>query len=88
MPGAHFTGDAFTSRYNEVIPDLPQKKKCVDDVCGLATNISQVFQDAKEFLTLTGNNGIVHNPKKFVFGQEELKVVGFWLGKEGVRPTE
>ena len=35
---------------------------------------------------LTRNNGIVQNLKKLGFGQEELKFVGFWLGKDRVRP--
>ena len=37
---------------------------------------------------MTRNNGIVQNLKKLGFGQEELKFVGFWLGREGVQPTE
>ena len=29
---AHFTGDAFTCRYDEVIQGLEMKKKCVNNV--------------------------------------------------------
>ena len=30
----------------------------------------------------------MQNPKKFVFGREELEFVGFWVQKDGIRPTE
>ena len=33
-------------------------------------------------------HGIVQNRKKFVFGREEIEFVGFWIAKEGIRPTE
>ena len=86
--GAHFTRDAFTCRYDKVIRELLRKRKCVDDVVGWADTLGQLFWDAVKFLSLTGSHGIVQNPKKFVFGREELEFVGFWIQKDGIRPTE
>ena len=33
-------------------------------------------------------HGTIQNPDKFVWGREELEFVGFWLTKDGVRPTD
>ena len=75
------TGDAFNQWYDQVIRDLVRKKKCVDDVAGWADTLRQLFIDTGEFLSVTGNHGIIQNPDKFVWGQRELEFVG-------VRPTE
>ena len=82
------TGDAFNSWYDMVIRNLKRKKKCVDDVCGWANTLKQLFLDTDEFLSLAGMHGIVQNPDKFVWGRRELEFVGFWLTVDGVRPTE
>ena len=42
-------------RCDKVIQELPKKKKCVDDVCGCAETLHQLFQDTTEFLTIMGN---------------------------------
>ena len=42
-----------------VIRDLKRKTKCVDDVAGWAKTLLQLFWDTTEFLTITGNHGIV-----------------------------
>merc|ERR1712082_427555 len=82
------TGDAFNSWYDGVIRDLPRKRKCVDDVCGWADTLKQLFWDTVGFLEVTGYHGIIQNPKKFVWGRSELEFVGFWLTKDGIRPTD
>ena len=66
------TGDAFNQWYDQVIAHLQRKTKCVDDVAGWATTLTQLFEDVGEFLSVTGNHGIVQNPDKFVWGQQEL----------------
>ena len=86
--GAAVTADSFNYRYDEVIRDFKRKKKCVDDVCGWAGSREQLFRDACEFLTLVGSHGIIQNPKKFVWGREEIEFVGFWLTADGMRPTD
>ena len=86
--GQVVTGDAFNAWYDYVIRDLNNKKKCVDDVAGWAATLHDLFKDTCEFLEVTGRHGIVQNPEKFVWGVQELEFLGFWLGKDGVKPTE
>ena len=37
--------------------------------------------------SVCGNNGVIQNLDKFVWGVRELEFVGFWLSEDGVRPT-
>ena len=60
------TGDAFNQWYDQVIANLKSKTKCVDDVAGWSNTLEQLFLDVGEFLSVTGNHGIVQNPEKFV----------------------
>ena len=82
------TGDAFNRWYDMIMSAMKRKKKCVDDVCGWASTLRQLFVDTGEFLSTTGRYGVVQNPDKFVWGREELEFVGFWVKKDGVQPTD
>ena len=71
--GSLTSGDGFTYWYDMVIRHLLRKKKCVDDVVGWAKTLLQLFYDTAEFLTLTGDHGIIQNVKKFTWGKRELE---------------
>lgn len=86
--GSLTSGDGFTFWYDAVIRHLLRKRKCVDDVIGWAKTLLQLFYDTAEFLTLTGDHGIVQNVKKFVWGRREIEYVGFWLAEDGVKPSK
>ncbi len=60
----------------------------MDDVCGWADTLKQLFWDTVGFLEITGHHGIIQNPKKIVWGRAELEFVGFWLTRDGIRPTD
>ena len=51
-------------------------KKCIDDVLGWSDLLLQLFPDTAYFLYHKGSHGIIQNPKKFVWGQQEHKYVG------------
>ena len=67
--GQVVTGDAFNAWYDAIIRDLARKTKCVDDVAGWAPTLIDLFRDTTEFLTVCGNNGVIQNPDKFVWGK-------------------
>ena len=67
---------------------MPRKKKCIDDIAGWADTLPQLFADTVDFLSHISRHGIIQNPKKFVWGQEELEYVGFWIFKDGVRRND
>merc|ERR1712130_736069 len=80
-------GDAYTHRYDQVTRDFPHPfMRCVDDCLPWTNSIEDMFFVVCEYLTLTGNHGIIQSPSKFVFCQKELEFVGFWLGEDSIKP--
>ena len=47
----------------------------------------EIFWNTFDYLQLYTNNGIVFNPKKFVFARREVKYTGFIVGESSVRPN-
>ena len=74
--------------YDSIISHIKRIKKCVNDLAGWAKYLLQLFHDTAFFLSYTGTYGIIQNPKKIVWGVQELEYVGFWDKKDGVRPTQ
>ena len=79
-------GDAYTRRYDEIISDVENKTKCVDDTILWANNLSDIFFSTCEFLAKCGNNGITLNPKKFQFGKDEVEFAGFEITSNSIKP--
>ena len=86
--GSISSGDGYTYWYDMLIRHLKQMKKCIDDVIGWVQTLLQLFHDITTFLSHTSFHGVIENPKKFVFGKQEVEYVGFWLKKDGLKPTE
>ena len=58
-------GDIYTKRYDEIIKDILQKVKCVDDTLLYNNSIEQAFCHFSDYLYLCASNGIVINNQKF-----------------------
>ena len=86
--GSVSSGDGFTFWYDYVIRQFLRKKKCIDDVAGWHKTLRGLFMDACKFLTHTARHGVIQNRKKFKWGRAELEYVGFWIQKDGVRPSD
>ena len=80
-------GDAYTETFDRIISDFKNKTKCVDDALLWSGDISASFTQACEFLTHCSRNGIVFNPSKFQFCQEEVEFAGFRIGADFVKPA-
>ena len=80
-------GDAYTQRSDEIIGDFANHVKCVDDSLVWGTDIESNFTSICAFLEKCSLGGIVFNPKKFQFAEEEVAYLGFRLTKEGLQPT-
>ena len=80
--------DGFTYWFDSLIRHLVRKKKCIDYVAGWADTLAQLFEDTKEFQTVTTRYVIVQNVKKFIWGWRELEYVGFWIMEDRVRPSD
>jgi hypothetical protein len=53
-----------------------------------ADNIEGSFFQAVDWLDTCGHNGIILNPKKFVFGQDTVEFAGFAITPNHVRPCQ
>ena len=80
------SGDSYTRRFDEVIMDFPRRTKCVDDAILWSKSIEEAFFHAVDWLDLCGRNGIVLNPKKFVFSKQTVDFAGFTITPTSVKP--
>ena len=80
-------GDGYTQRGDEIIGDFPNHLKCVDDSIIWGKSIEENFHATCSFLDKCSYGGMVFNSSKFQFGEEEVHYLGFFITKEGLRPT-
>ena len=82
------SGDGYTRRYDEIVADIPDKTKCVDDALLWADTLEESFHQAARWLDVCGRNGIILNPDKFVFGADTVEFAGFEISPTDVRPSQ
>ena len=80
------SGDGYTRRYDEIVADIGDKTKCVDDTLLWSDTIEGSYFQAVQWLDICGRNGIVLNPEKFVFGASTVDFAGFTITMTDVRP--
>ena len=86
--GCIASGDGYTRRYDELVADIPNKTKCIDDVLLWSDTIKDSFFKAVQWLDLCGKNGITLNPNKFIFAQDTVEFAGFEITSDSVRPCK
>ena len=80
-------GDAYTARYDKVVAEVENMKKCVDDTCLWSDNLERSFISTCKYLSLCSNAGMVFNKKKFQFAQKEVEYLGFTITSTSVKPS-
>jgi len=81
------SGDGYTRRYDEIVTNIQNKTKCVDDAILWDDNIEESFWSAVQWLDTCGKNGVTLNPPKFVFAADEVEFAGFEITATDVRPS-
>ena len=82
------SGDGYSRRFAEIVSHIPNKTKCIDDTLLWADNLTESFFQAVEWLDISGHNGIIFNPDKFVFGADTVEFAGFEITSTHVRPCK
>ena len=82
------SGNAYTRRYDNLIKDVTNVVKHIDDTLLWANNVEDSYRRMVEYLKLVGNSGIIINKKKFVFEEMEVDYAGFRITKDKVKPLE
>ena len=80
------SGDGYTRRYDEIVADIGDKTKCVDDTLLWSDTIEGSYFQAVQWLDICGRNGIILNPEKFVFSAPTVDFAGFTITMTDVRP--
>ena len=85
--GQCVSGDAFNVRYDAITEDFKEKERCVDDSALWAYGVKNNFLATARYLDLCGRNGIVLNPNKFQFCQDEVEFAGLTVTNTSVKPS-
>jgi len=80
------SGDAYTRRFDELVSDIKNKTKVIDDTIMWSSSIAKSFFQAAEWLDICGRNGIILNPKKFTFAKNNVTFAGFDITPTSVQP--
>ena len=80
-------GDGYTRRFDEIVADIPNKTKCIDDTLLWADSIEESFHQAVQWLDRCGRNDITLHPSKFTFAAD-VEFAGFEITNDSVRPCE
>lgn len=86
--GFHAAGDGYTRRYDDITVDVKQKAKCIDDTLLWDEDIESAFWHTIDYLDLCSANGIVFNPQKFHFAEDEVEFAGFTVTLDGIKPSQ
>ena len=82
------SGDAYTHHYDLIVADIPRLAKVVDDallhdaIHGREKHWWRII----EYLETVGSNGVIMNPSKFQFAQQEVDFTAFRVTGFEVKP--
>ena len=78
--GLKTSGDAYTRRFDEVLIEIKNKVKIVDDSLLHDHSVESSFHHTHRFLQVCRDNDVTLSEKKFNFCQKQLEFAGFKLG--------
>ena len=67
---------------------MENKRQVIDDTLLYQPDVESSFNHTAKYLTLCGKNGIILNPAKFRFAQDEVEWAGVKLTKDGAAPLD
>lgn len=85
--GFHASNDRYTKRFDDITQDFPRVARCVDDSLLWDRGIAPSFWHTLKYIKLCGDKGVVFNPKKFKFAEDEVEFAGFDITRDGYRPS-
>ena len=89
LPQGHSSAqDGYTRRYDDVLKDVPDIIKIIDDTMQWADNIEEAFWATAKFLSLCSQNGVILNPPKFKFAEETVEFAGFNITMDSILPSD
>ena len=86
--GLNSSGDGYTQRSDIIMEGITDMEKCIDDTLLWTDTIEQNFYKVCAFLSKCSNAGMVFNPSKFQFSEQEVDYLGFKITNTGIKPQE
>lgn len=87
-PGLRNAGQTFQRFIHEVLRGLDYAFPFVDDVLLASENEEQHHTQLRNVLQRFEEYGITINPSKCVFGQPQVKFLGYTVNEHGIKPPE
>ena len=66
------SGDAYTHRYDKITMGVKDIKRVIDDTLLYSKDIESSFHYVAQYLKLVGRTGIILNPDKLNFAEDEV----------------
>ena len=82
------SGDAYTHRYDKITMGFKDMKRVIDDTLLHSKDIGSSFHHVAKYLTLVGKNGIILNPDKFNFAEDEVDWAGIRVTNDKCKPLD
>ena len=82
--GLNATGDEYNRRGDLALQGIPNVQKVVDDIMIHTPDFASHLDTLKAVLQRCRENGITLSRKKFAFAKDEVKYVGYNVGKMGI----
>ena len=82
------SGDSYTRRFDEIVSEITNKIKVIDDALLWSETLEENFFKTCEWLDTCGRNGITQNPSKFKFGADIVEFAGFEITTANVRSSQ
>lgn len=87
-PGLRNAGQTFQRFIHEVLRGMNFAFPFIDDVIVASVNEEQHRQHLRQILQRFEEYGITINPSKCVFGQSQVKFLGYTVTEHGIKPPE
>lgn len=87
-PGLRNAGQTFQRFIHEVLRGLDFAFPFIDDVIIASEDETQHRQHLRQTLQRFEEYGVTINPSKCVFGQREVKFLGYTVSESGIKPPE
>ena len=80
--------DTYTRRYDNIIWDVPNKVKYVDDTLLYDHGIEAGFNHTWDYLKLCCDKGIIFNKNKFQFYVDSVEFASLKITSSGILPSD
>ena len=85
--GYHGSGDIYTHHFDDITRGFSDKVRQIDDSCLWKPSIAEMFWHTMAYIHHCTLNGVIFNPKKFVFCKKEVEFAGFLVTNDGIKPS-